>query len=391
MPIIKITKAQIDKLPYTEKGQIDYWDADLKGFGICVGTKTKTFCVMRRMKGQLLRVRIDRHNVLTVVEARERARKLLVEMADGINPNRIKSKDRERSITLKHAYDEYVTIRGPKKHTRRVDESLLKCHLSDWLNKPLAEITADMVSKRHIILRENVGNNTANNTFRLFRRIYNCVNAAADNTLPVNPVKRLSDTRQWAKVGRRQTIIKDSDLPMWFGAVRGLENHFMRSYLLLLLFTGLRKSEALSLRWNTVDMESRMFTISETKNGRPLTLPMSDFLYDLFRHLKSVRFNDYVFPALSKKSTSGHMAEPQRQVNAVIKSTGIKFCLHDLRRVFKTIAQDTVTKAESDRLTNHTSSDAGDGYIILPIEKLRSPMQRVTNKINTVISKDPGA
>ncbi|MGD0275185.1 MAG: tyrosine-type recombinase/integrase [Syntrophales bacterium] len=381
MPNIKITKSAVDKIQFTQSGQVDYWDTELKGFGINVGTKTKTYFVLRRVKGQRIRVKIDRYNVISPTEARDRAKKLLIKMADGINPNSEKSKERERGITLSKAYDDYVNIRKPKRHTMRVDRSLLKCHLSKWIDKPITEITKDMVGARHRELREKVGDHTANNVFRLFRRIYNCANASVDDTLPINPVKRLSDTRQWAKVGRRLTIIKDSDLPEWFEAVQAIENPFMRYYLLLLLFTGLRKNEALSLRWDNVDLQDKTFTILETKNGKPHTLPMSDFIYYMFRKLKAIRYNEYVFPALTKQSKSGHMAEPKRQVDAIVKSTGITFCLHDLRRVFKTTAQDTVTKAESDRLTNHTSGDAGDGYIILSTEKLRKPMERVNNKI----------
>ncbi len=383
MPKIKLSKSVVDNLAPPPQGtpQLDYWDTDLKGFGVTVGARAKTYCVMRRVNGRNIRVSIDRHNVITFKDAKDRAAQLLVEMKQGINPNLKKRVATERNITLKEAYEKYAETRSIKASTKSKDLSLLNCHLSSWLNKPIADVTKDMVSKRHGDLSKTAGDHTANNVFRMFRRVYNCINAHLDDALPQNPVARLSATKQWAKVGRRQTIIADCDLPEWYRAVRAIDNPFMRNYLLLLLFTGLRKEEGLSLEWRNVNMADRAFTLPETKNGKSHTMPMSNYLLDLFTELQTIKQNGYVFPAFVTKGKVEHMTEPKRHVQKVKETSGIEFCLHDLRRVFKTLAQDTVTKAESDRLTNHTSRDAGDGYIILSTEKVREPMQRITDKL----------
>ncbi len=55
-----------------------------------------------------------------------------------------------------------------------------------------------------------------------------------------NPVKRLSQTRAWYRVERRQTYIKPHQLAEWYQGVVKLENEVLRDYLLLILFTGLR-------------------------------------------------------------------------------------------------------------------------------------------------------
>ena len=380
MPKTKLTKREVDNIPMSDSGQVNYWDTELKGFGLTVGAKTKTYFVWRRVNGKLRKTVIGRHNEIPIQKAREQAAELLVEMRKGINPNDKKKVPFERTITLRKAYEEFVKIRTPKQTTVINDKSLLKTHLSDWLDKPIADITKDMVSKRHRELRDKKSNHTANNVFRLLSRIYNCVNANLDGVLPENPVTRLSSTKQWAKVDRRRTIIADCDLPTWYASVHQIDNVFMRNCLLLLLFTGIRKNEGLSLSWSNVNLADKTFTIPETKNGKPHTLPMSNYLFDIFTELQKFKLNDYVFPALAK-SKKGHMTEPKRHVQHIVDSSGVKFCLHDLRRVFKTLAQDTVTKAESDKLTNHSSRDAGDGYIILTTEKVREPMQRITDKL----------
>jgi hypothetical protein len=115
---------------------------------------------------------------------------------------------------------------------------------------------------------------------------------------------------------------------------------------------------------------------------------MSSYLSSIFKELQAARLNEYVFPELVKGTKTGHMSEPKRQVRKVKDKTGIEFCLHDQRRTFKTIAQDTVTISENHFLTNHSTGNAGDGYIIMTVEKVREPMQKITDKILALAGRD---
>lgn len=382
MAKLKLTKCAVDNIPFSQSGQIDYWDTELKGFGITVGKTTKTYFAMRRVNGKRVRTTIDRHNAIPLKKARDRAAEILVEMKQGVNPNLQKKVGQQRGMTLQRAFDEYVRTRKPKESTLKNDISLLNCHLSDWLNKPIADITRDMVVKRHQkLLDSNVGSNASNNVFRMFRRVYNCINAKLDNALPPNPVDKISEIGQWAKVGRRQTIIADSDLPSWYRTVRVLDNPYVKNYLLILLFTGMRKEEGLSLEWQNINMADKTIKLPETKNGKQLILPMSNYLQSLFVELHNLKQGDYVFPSSIEGGKSPHMWKPTRQINKVKKESGVEFCVHDLRRVFKTVAADTVSTHANHRLTNHISKNAGDGYVIMSLGKVREPMQAITDKL----------
>lgn len=55
----------------------------------------------------------------------------------------------------------------------------------------------------------------------------------------------------------------------------------MRDYLLLLLFTGLRREEAARLRWTDVDLKARTLTVPDSKNGSPHTIPLAPCVADL--------------------------------------------------------------------------------------------------------------
>lgn len=46
---MKLIKSVVDNFALAEKGQIFYWDDEQTGFGMYVGTKSKTWCVQQRI------------------------------------------------------------------------------------------------------------------------------------------------------------------------------------------------------------------------------------------------------------------------------------------------------------------------------------------------------
>lgn len=378
---IKIGKRTVDGLALAQKGQqIDYWDSDLKGFGVRVSHTSKAYFVMKRVNGKLTRVTLGKHGVLTAENARAAAIDTLSELHKGIDINREKAQSRERGVSLGDMLDRYFVARQElKPRTVTTYRDLFRLYLSDWMNKPIEEITKDMVAQRHLKIAQK-GKAAANNTMRTLRLVYNFANELLDDTLPVNPVKRLSNTRQWFKVERRDSIVAESDLPSWFTSVNRLENPTIRDYLLLLLFTGARRTETASLSWADVDMGQRTFVLTKTKNGKPLPLPMSDFIYQIFQRRAALRENDFVFPGAGKR---GHLVEPRKQMLKVIGETGVKFTLHDMRRSYTSAIDGVVGYYELKRLLNHAANtnDVTAGYVVKNIEKLRPIMQRVTGTL----------
>ncbi|EKD75863.1 MAG: Phage related integrase [uncultured bacterium] len=89
---------------------------------------------------------------------------------------------------------------------------LMKESFSDWQHKPLLDITKDMIAKRHS-LRGKASHARANSAMRLLRALFNFAageyeDAKGRSLILENPVKRLSHTRAWYRVQRRQTVIK---------------------------------------------------------------------------------------------------------------------------------------------------------------------------------------
>lgn len=77
------------------------------------------------------------------------------------------------------------------------------------------------------------------------------------------------------------------------------------------------------------------------------------------------------------------MVDPRRPLKRVVDRSGVTFTPHDLRRTFITIAESLDIPAYAlKRLLNHKMhQDVTAGYIISDVERLRRPMQQVTDFI----------
>jgi hypothetical protein len=78
---------------------IELWDRQLPGFGVRVQGRGPTFFAMRRQRGagrpQAVRLTIGPYPILTLHEARERARLLLRDLYDGVDPRQREVEQRQ--------------------------------------------------------------------------------------------------------------------------------------------------------------------------------------------------------------------------------------------------------------------------------------------------------
>ncbi|MBS2008513.1 MAG: tyrosine-type recombinase/integrase [Cyanobacteria bacterium SZAS TMP-1] len=159
-----------------------------------------------------------------------------------------------------------------------------------------------------------------------------------------------------------------------------------KDFFVFLLFTGLRKGEAMSLTWPDIDLDGATVLILDTKNRRPHMLPLSDFLLEMLKRRRKVRGSDYVFPEKLK----GRMAEPTTLVEDIRKASGITFIPHDLQRTFATVAEslDLSWKTMKSLLNHKMDDDVTAGYVVSESERLRSAMQRITDTLLQIIEDE---
>jgi len=379
-------------VPPTDKDQVFYRDDELKGFALRV-TKggVKSFIVETLVGGKVRRMTLGKFGKLTVELARKEAKGLLGKIATGNNPITDKKIDKIKKITLQQAFNDYLAARKSLKPLTILDyQRVLKQVVPDWIDKSLFSISKDMIAKRHAYYGENNSKARANLAMRLLRAIFNFAISQyqtedGKGIFLDNPAKRLSHTRAWYRIERRQTVIKTHQLASWHKGLMRLtewqsinDTEMWQDYFLFVLFTGLRRQEAASLSWETVDMKAKTFTLQDTKNRESHTLPMSDFIFKLFQRRKKAMKNEFVFSAHGE---TGHVVDPRKAMLKIAELAEVKFTVHDLRRTFITTAESLDIPAFAlKRLLNHKMNhDVTAGYIIMDVERLRKPMQRITD------------
>ena len=383
---MRLSKTQIERLPLPVKGtakQIFYRDSALPGFALRITPNgARSFIVEKKIKGKVRRLTIGKYGQIPVEEARKEALMLISDMTKGIDPRQTRIAEKLDNVTLRECYADYIDVRknlSPATlhdYGRSIDGAL-----KDWRSTPLLNINKRMILQRHKKLGDK-SHARANNTMRLLRALFNFAMYQYEKEdgsplISINPVKHISDCRGWYRVDRRQTWIKPHQLADWYDATMQLVNTNTRDYLHFMLMTGLRRSEASKLSWDMVDIKDRSFIIPETKNHQAHTLPLSDYLCELLNNKYAVRENDFVFPG---KTDRGYLVEPRAAIVKVTNLSGVEFTLHDLRRTFITIAESLDIPAYAlKRLLNHKmANDVTAGYIVPNVERLRDPMQRIT-------------
>lgn len=378
-----------------------YYDSKLPGLTLSVTpTGTKSFMIYKKVKGRPVRHTLGRFPEMTVEQARREGQRVLGQIATGVDTMQQKKAARTKGVTLIETFEDFLEARKTLKPVTVHDyQRVMRESFPDWQNKPLLKITKDIVAKRHRQLGEK-SQARANLSMRVLRALFNFAAGEYEDENGVslileNPVNRISHTRAWYRVERRKSVIKAHELPDWYAAVQavkaetlGYQCSTICDYLLLILLTGLRRTEAMQLQWKDIDFKERSLTVTDTKNHEQHVLPLSDYLYDLLSKRYEEAYSTFVFPGEGKK---GHIIEPRKTMNKVTERSGVEFTLHDLRRTFITVAESLDIPAYAlKRLLNHKMNhDVTAGYIISDVERLRRPMQMVTDYLMEKVGNKP--
>jgi integrase len=163
-------------------------------------------------------------------------------------------------------------------------------------------------------------------------------------------------------------------------SIRNNISETVSDYLMFILFTGLRQSEASGLLWKDVDFNNNIFTVRDTKNHTDHTLPLTGHTINLLRGRELTSTGSFVF---SGKNPEKSIVNPYKQIKKVREKSGVHFTMHDLRRTFATYADSLyIQHSIIKRLINHKETDVTSvHYIQSSIETLRKPMQQITDYI----------
>ncbi len=388
---MKLNKSNVDAIVLTEKGQAIHRDSDLIGFAVRATTKSKSYIVERRHEGKLYRVTIGKTNEITPVEAKKKAQTILADIANGEYE---KKKEGSNEVTLEQAFDLYLKQRKLKPLSINTYHHCIDTFLSDWKSKPIFDISKKDVFDRFIKLTE-YSPTQANLTLKMFGSIWRFaqVHWSTDENpiLKHNPIDVIPAKRGWNKTKARTRHLDESNIHVFYNAVlnyfteRSLyddaSKNAVRDLVLFIMYTGCRRNEAQTLKWENVDIEKGLFIFKDPKNGDDHLLPMGDHLFEIIKQRYELKNNEYVFPGSNMVSKAKHVSGAQGLLEAVREQTGIEISLHDLRRTFATICNNLDYGPYTiKRLLNHRSgakNDVTGGYVQVSIKKLRLAMNDI--------------
>lgn len=373
----KLTKPFIDNLQRPQRGQLIVRDVAQPGFGVRLTPKSTSYVAEGRMNGKSKRVTIGGYTEMSVEDARSEAKRILAEMASGGQP---RPPAVEIRLTLRSALDRFLVARPIKPETKVRYRRIVEMNLADWMELPLTEITKNMVEQKHRLLAGPTrcgtnGESRANSTFEVLRVV---MKWAADRYPMIqNPVERLNQNRQWFKLQPRQGTIPDNRLADFYQGVMA-EPKIGRDFLLLILFSALRRREAGRLKWDDIDWEKKTLTVPMTKSKRMHVLPLTKMLIAILESRKG-NGSEYVFEG----RYGSHLTIPRASWDRLRRLLGWQWLIHDLRRTaisagekagvpflaLKVIAGHSVQRSVTER------------YVVLDAEFVREHMERMNQRL----------
>lgn len=319
-------------IPTKEEGLSIYYDTGTTdGLSIRItygGTKTYYFAM--RFQGRTVQFKIGRVGDIKLTDARARAHTYREQATKGEDPSR-ERKESLRDITLKQFYEnvyrpEYSVV-YKKSGSIKNDDSIFGHRLGMFHNRTLLSINSNEIEKLHNKIKMDLSPYTANRMLSLIKHMYGIAVKQGYVRRDANPTEQLSKFPEKSR-GR---FLQSDELPRFFDALETEPNQVFKNYILISLFSGIRRNNVLSMRWSDVDLKNEFIYLPETKNGEPQQVPMSNQLKELLEGIKSVSDSEWVIP--SNKSKSGHLEDPKRPWQDLLARAGIKdLRLHDLRR-----------------------------------------------------------
>ncbi len=325
---VNFTKKNIESLPHPEKGYKQYYDTGTPGLILRVHPSgTKTFYLYRRIDGKAEYISLGHYPAVFPEQARKRASEFNAKIGSGKNPAE-ERRNIKAEMTLGELFNRFLEMHAKKhKRTWKYDERMFQLYFTPWAKRRISSITRREVQALHAQMGEENGKHQANRAFALLNTIYE--KGREWGYAGENPCFKLKKFRETS----RERFLQESELPVFFEAVNEEPSEMNRDFILLLLFTGARKSNVLSMAWKDISLDLRVWNIpaEKSKNATAYTVPLVKAALEILKKRKEETLDSpWVFPSESK---TGHLQEPKRAWERVLKASEIEdLRMHDLRR-----------------------------------------------------------
>jgi integrase len=190
-----------------------------------------------------------------------------------------------------------------------------------------------------------------------------------------NPAKTKKAREALGRAGAKTDVLQREQIAPWFAAVQQLQNPVISACLQIMLLTGARPGEVLSLRWEDVNTQWKGIAIRDKVEGMR-EIPATPYVLHLLASLP--RRNEWVFS--STTSASGCMSEPNNPHTRACAAAGLQgLTLHGLRRSFKSLTEwlEVPVGVVAQIQGHKPSATAEKHYTIRPLELLRLHHEKI--------------
>lgn len=358
---MKLTKKKIEDFKFegaTPHTQDIRWDEELQGFGVRVfPTNAKSFVIHYRSRGRQRLFTIGKVGILTLDEARAKARK------DLAHRNETDPAERHRTFIKAPTFGDlakiYLDDHASKKRSAKDDRRrITKRLLPKWSARKLDAITHHDVQNLHRtigaeILHRTNGNRPkhyeANRTLALVRVMFNKAiawgmlsNQYRNPAIGVTPFEEFE----------RERWIRDDEMNAIAKAIQEIKSPYPKGAIWLAFLTGMRVDEVLKARWDQYDASTQTLTLPTTKNRRPHVVGLTREAIAVIEAMPKIDGNPHIFCGRVKGSPLTTIKSPWKNVKNTAGIPDIN--IHDIRRtVGSWLAQQGESIAVIKSLLNH--------------------------------------
>lgn len=330
---VKLTPAFVASppLPEVPKDRVIHWDSERAGFGLQVTATGHQSYVCQYRVGTRSR-RMSLKDGLTLIEARREAKKLLGDVARGLDPLETRRKANAAATdTLQAIAEEYVRREG--RSLRSIDQrvaTLTRLVYPKLGARPINDIKRSEIVRLLDRIEDENGPRMADDVLAVIRRIMSWHASRSDEFR--SPIVR-GMARTKPKERARQRILTDDEIRAVWTAAEAHKGVF-GPLVQFLLTTAARRTEASGM--SRAELVGGVWTIPERryKTGLQLALPLSRLAIRALERLPILGDGKMVFTTDGRHAFSGF----SKGKRAFDKACGVDgWTLHDLRRTARSL------------------------------------------------------
>ena len=381
------------------------WDSRITGFGVRCRATGSSYFLKARVRGHQRWFTIGRHgSPWTVEQARKKALALLGGIAAGDDPS-IEREDKKRVLSVSELCDFYLQegCADKKLSTLATDRGRIERHIKPLLGKrdvrsiakrdveqfmrDVAEgkTAADIkTTKRGRAIVEG-GKGTASRTVGLLGGMFSfALDRGIVDINPVRGVRRYKDKRV-------ERYLSEAELARLGAAIVNLEDEneispFAAAAIRMLLLTGARRGEVLSLRWDWIDFERGLAFLPDSKTGQR-ALYLSAPALEVLSSLPRLQGNPHVFCGETEGRALVDLKRPWVKVRERADIEGLR--IHDLRHNFASVgAMGGLSLPIIGKLLGHIRTETTARYSHLADDPVRAANERIAERIASASRSD---